>query len=316
VMQALWQLYGLVVLMGLAIAALGDVSVGQLVSRWVDRGRGLALGIVYSGSNIGGWLLVPLAVDIASRGTWRDAFGTFGAGALLLMLPVAIFVCREPSAYSADGERGDDDVVLGSDRDLDLAAAMRTRSFWILAFTLFTFFFYFLSVLEHLVLYLTDSGMERKDAALFFSYSLGLGIVSKIGLGAIADRMPNRASTLLVYGVLVVSTVALLALPHATPRETALWIWVATFAFATASRDVVYPLIIAECFGVRYLAQIYGAIMVALLPGGTLGPIFAASIHDRFGSYALAFQTFLLLNVAAFTALLFVRRESGRASAD
>ena len=54
VMQALWQMYGLVVLLGLAVAALGDVSVGQLVTRWVDRGRGLALGLVYSGSNLGG----------------------------------------------------------------------------------------------------------------------------------------------------------------------------------------------------------------------------------------------------------------------
>jgi len=253
---------------------------------------------------------VPFAVDIASRGSWRDSFATFGAGALVLMLPVALFVIREPAAGGSDAESAKANAIVGSDRDLDLTAALRTRSFWILAATLFTFFAYFLSVLEHLVLYLTDSGMARKDASLFFSYSLGLGIASKLILGAIADRIPNRASTLLVYGVLAVSAVALLALPGASPRRMMLWVFVGTFAFSTAARDVVYPLIIAECFGVRYLAQIYGALMVALLPGGTLGPIFTASIHDHFGTYEIAFLTFLALNALAFTSLLFVRRES------
>jgi MFS family permease len=156
-----------------------------------------------------------------------------------------------------------------------------------------------------LVLFLTDTGMPRTQAGLYFSYALGLGIVSKIVLGAIADRIPHRVAILFDYGLLAVSSVALLAVPDTAPMG----LFIGTFAFATAARDVVYPLIIADCFGVRYLAQIYGALMLALLPGGVLGPIFAASIHDRLGSYEVAFATFAGLNALAFVGLLCVRRE-------
>ncbi|MFP8875083.1 MAG: hypothetical protein VCB42_11305, partial [Myxococcota bacterium] len=61
--------------------------------------------------------------------------------------------------------------------------------------------------------------------------------------------------------------------------------------------------------GVRYMAQIYGALMLALLPGGALGPIFAAVMHDESGSYTHAFQAFAGLNLVAVLALCFLRNE-------
>jgi MFS family permease len=306
-MQALWQMYALVMLLGLAVAALGDISVGQMVTRWVGRGRGLALGIVYTGSNLGGWLMVPIAVNVASRESWREAFTSLGVGALLVMLPIALLAVREPrAATEPEGGAGDGTAALaGSERDLDLAAALRTRSFWILAATLFSFFFYFLGVVDCLVLFLTDQRMSRGEATLYFSHALGLGIASKILLGIIADRIPHKAALLVDYGLLLASSLLLLGLPEAAP----MWLFVGCFAFATAARDVVYPLIVNECFGVRYMAQIYGALMIALLPGGALGPIFAAAIHDRLGSYEHAFGAFAALNALAFAALFFVRRE-------
>lgn len=304
-MQALWQMYGLVMLLGLAVVALGDISVGQIVTRWIDRGRGLALGIVYTGSNLGGWLLVPIAVKIAANESWRASFAWIGGGALLLMLPIAIFVVREPKRMPASLAAAHRTNSGAPESDLDLAAALRTRSFWILAVALFTFFFYFLGVLNCLVLFLTDSGMPKAEATLYFSTSLGLGIVSKVVLGAISDRIPHRVAMLIDYALLAISSIVLLSLPDLAP----MWLFVGTFAFATAARDVVYPLIIADCFGVRYLAQIYGALMLALLPGGILGPIFAAAIHDRFGNYRDAFATFAVLNALAFIGLIFVRPE-------
>jgi MFS family permease len=306
-MQSLWQMYALVTLLGLAVAALGDISVGQLVTRWVDRGRGLALGIVYTGSNLGGWLLVPVASGIATRESWRAAFTSLGLGALAVMLPVALLALRErpPRAEPAESATGAAAALAGGDRDLDLAAAVRTRSFWILAATLFSFFFFFLGVVDCLVLFLTDRGMPRGDAALYFGNALGLGIASKLVLGFVADRIPHKAAMLVDYGLLAISSLLLMAVPETAP----MWLFVACFAFATAARDVVYPLIVSYCFGARYMAQIYGALMIALLPGGVLGPIFAAAVHDRLGSYDAAFRSFAAINALAFAALLLLRRE-------
>ena len=77
-----------------------------------------------------------------------------------------------------------------------------------------------------------------------------------------------------------------------------------------AVRSVLLPLIVTESFGVEHMAQIYGALMFALLPGGALGPIFAARMYDTLGSYQLAFVTFAVLNTVSLALLCLVRRET------
>ena len=309
----IWQLYAIIALIGLSVAGLGDITVGQLTSQWVVRNRGLALGIVYTGSNLGGFALTRGAASVADATSWRDAFLYMGILALVLILPVALWLMRQrsspglapppPEAAHTDepvsGER------VGDGPELNLRAALRTRSFWILFASLFSFFFYFLGMLEHMVLFLTDEGMDRQEATRWFSNAILLGIVSKVALGAIADRIRHKTALMLDYALLAFSSVTLLALPN-------VWllpVFIVSYGFATAARDVVYPLIITHCFGLRYMAEIYGAMLFALLPGGIAGPIFAAAVYDEFGSYAIAFQTFAVVNLLAVIALVALRNE-------
>jgi len=301
-MQHLWQLYALLMVGALPLVGLGDISVGQLVTDWVQRRRGLALGLVYSGSNLAGFLLVPIWVRIAREHDWRAAFAVMGAGAFLVMVPAILALVRDRAMDESleHAARG----PVGSDRDLDLRRALRTRTFWILAFALFSFFFYFVGVLDHMVLFFTDAGASQERATLFFSRALGLGLASKIALGLVADYIPEKTAIWLDHALLAVSSLLLLAMP----QEQLVWVFVAAYGFSTAARDVVYPLIINRCFGERYMAEVYGALMLAL-PGGSIGSIFAAWTHDRTGSYDLAFGSFALLTLASSVALLLVRDE-------
>ena len=303
-----WQLRAVVILLGLAVVGVGDITVGYIVMRWIERGRGLALGIVYTGSNLGGFLLVPLATSTAESEGWRAALTLLGWIALAVLVPAAVFLVREPRVglATAEASRTGPSDNRATPGDLDLRGALRTRSFWILALTLFCFFAYFLALLQHLVLHWTDHGMPREEAAHYYRYAVGLGIVSKVVLGLVADRVPPRTALLLDFGLLALSSIVLLA----TPSHAAwMWFFVLLFGFSSAARDVVYPLIIGACFGVRHLAAIYGAIMFAILPAGVLGPVFAGAVHDRTDSYGLAFATFALLNGLAWWALTRVRDE-------
>jgi MFS family permease len=153
-----------------------------------------------------------------------------------------------------------------------------------------------------------DAGLSREDAAAHLANAVGLGIVSKLGFGWIADHMSAKGSMLLDYGLLTASALLLLLLPDAY----LVWAFVAAFGFSTAARDVVTPLILTHCFGVRHLAEIYGVLMLTLLPGGTLGPIFAGAVHDATGSYVGAFLGFAALNALAWLALTRLRDERVR----
>lgn len=302
----LYTYYALMVAAGLLLTGIGDITVGQIVSQWVNRVRGLALGIVYAGSNLGGLLLVPWIVGLAGRTDWRYALGAMGLIALIFLLPSIAWLVRDraPQPQITRTSASTENTRLESDRDLNLRAALLTRSFWILAFSLFAFFFYFLALLEHMVLYLTDLGLDREEAVTRYATAIGLGIWSKIGLGLVVDRISDRYSVIVNYAGLAISSLVLLW----SPNSALLWVFIISFGFSYAARDVVYPLIVTYCFGLRYMAAIYGALMVALLFGAA-GPFFAAAVHDHTGSYDVAFRVFALTNGISLVALGFLRDE-------
>jgi nitrate/nitrite transporter NarK len=131
-----------------------------------------------------------------------------------------------------------------------------------------------------------------------------LGVLAKIGVGLIADRWPAKTALLINFGVVVVASFLLLEIgENRGPAHP----FVITHGAATMAQNVVYPLIVAWCFGTRYLAEIYGVMMLALLPGGVIGPIALGYMHDGLGSYELAFQVLAGLNLVCFAMLAAVR---------
>lgn len=330
---------------GLGAAGMGDITVGHVVTRWVRRHRGLALGIAYAGSNVGGWAMVRLTGAVAERWDFRAGLLSVVAFSLLVLLPVSLFLIRDrdgddtggvPDGNAGAGAGAEDGSSSGAARpgrarassnmaaasatpdapgsnhdehrpehDLDLRAALRTPTFWILTTTLFSFFFYFTGALDHLVLFLTDAGLSREEARGHLSLAIALGIVSKLAGGWIADRIPHERSILYDYALLAFSSFVLLLLPN----PALLPVFVYSFGFSQAARDVVYPLVIERCFGSRHLGSIYGMMTLTLLPGAVLGPLLAATLRDTLGDYRIAFAIFAAMNALSVAALFFIRDE-------
>ena len=80
------------------------------------------------------------------------------------------------------------------------------------------------------------------------------------------------------------------------------------FGLATSSRDVLLPLAIADAFGTRSFAQVYGLMILAFVPGGAIGPLVLAEAHRVFGHYRPGFMACLALTSLAVVALAFLPR--------
>jgi MFS family permease len=302
-MESLREFYLASALFGVALTGLGDIVVGSVAARWVAGRRGLALRFVYVGSNVGGAAVPLVAESIAARFSWREAVAAVGVAAVVLILPVALGVVREPRAGTGFPRATE---PKGGENDLELSRALRTRTFWVLAAVLFAFYFYYLAITQHLIAYLSDIGFSNAEAAASLSFAVGLGIFGKLAIGLLADRVDVKNALLFNFALLALGSFALLG----AGRPGMLPVFLLAHGFATAAENVLLPLTVAECFGVQHLARIYGALMMTLFPGGVLGPIFAGAIFDAFGSYGPAFTSFAVLNGMGVLALFAVRRET------
>lgn len=292
------ELYLVNVLYGLFMAGLGDVVIGGVVTRWIERGRGAALGFAYAASNLGGMLLAPIFAALTSAVGWREALQILAIGGAVAVLPFA---------YVA-GQRapGDDE---GGDRAraaaLGLGAALRTRSFWALGFALLLFFAYFVSVNDAFFPVMMDAGMSRGEAAGWYSTAIGFGWLAKMGTGLVADRVSPKTGLALDCALLGASAVFLLGVPD----QPWLWAFVVSYGLAVAARDVVYPLVVGFSFGMRTMPEVYGALMLALAIGGPVGSFLTQLAYDVAGSYRPAFVAYAALNLLVLGSLAFVRRE-------
>jgi MFS family permease len=306
-MQEVWQFYLVAIGIGVAVACLGDLPAATAISGRFAARRGLALGLVYIGSNVGGALGVAVGGVLLASGSWRVALATIGGGLWLLLLPFALLVgAPRRAAAGAAEERaevssGDDRATLA--RADDVASAVRQRDFWLLAWVLVVFYLYRLGVTVHLVAFLSDLGYARGEAAFGFGFTLAAGIAGKLAAGSLADRVGARSAAVGNFIVIAVASGLLLMpeVPLAIPAFLLL------HGLATAAEDVVVPLLVGKRFGAAHLARIYGWLMLALVPGGILGPILAGWFFDTTGSYAAVFTAFFVCNLTAVAALAAVR---------
>ncbi len=307
-MQSLWQFHAAMVLLALGNAGIGDVAIGSVVTRWFDRHRGLALGIAFVGSNLGAVLFVHTIASLSSRLSWREATLYVGLGAVAMILPFAIFVVRDPSPAEArhDAAAKDEPGSLGPATSVSVGTAMRGPAFWILFYAIFCYALVQLGMVDHLILHLRDLGYSREEAAGALELAVGAGIVAKLGAGLLVPRVSAKTA-LIANTSLLASSLALVPFAE-DPRI--LTLFGVLFGISTAARDVLLPLAVADAFGARYFAQVYGMMMLAYFPGGGLGPIVLGGMHDLIGTYRPGFYGCLFLTVTAVVALAFVPRRA------
>ena len=104
---ALWQLVLLYAVLGLSLSLGGLVSNMVVVSRWFERLRGRAVGILLMASSLGG-VVFPLVMGGAIESVgWRGAVGVLtGIAAAMLFLPLLFLVRDRPQdlGLAPDGD--------------------------------------------------------------------------------------------------------------------------------------------------------------------------------------------------------------------
>ena len=275
------------VLIGTGLAGLSySVVAGVLGRRYPPEKRSMALGISAAAGSVGQFAILPLMQWLLSGLGWRGALMALAGVALLIVpLSAAIYERHLSTTHAFQQSAG---------------AAMREavghRGYMLLTLGFFVCGFQVVFVGVHLPAYLADKGMAPHIAVTALALVGLFNIVGTYTTGWLGSRMPRRYILSAIYFARAVVFALFFLLPI-SPASV--------YAFAVALGllwlSTVPPTnsIVAQIFGVRYLAMLSGFTFLSHQIGSFLGAWLGGRLYDTTGSYDVVWWLSIALGVVA-----------------
>ncbi len=266
-----------------------------LVSRWFDRKRGLAVGILGTGFSMGGFIVVPILQAVINAVQWEGSFVVSAIVTVAVVAPLALLLIRDQPADKGLQPDGDAQPEGEPPRPVVLTGltdrqALRTPLFWVIAFALMVFFFGMFGWTAHAVPYYESVGYSKWWAAQLLAIAAGSGIITRLVFGYVADRISRiEVAAMALCGCLTLSMVVLLVTGGSV---TGVVFFLVFWFVGSSGGPMIEPLLTARTFGMAYFASILGAIAIVSQSGQIVSPIIAGAIFDATGAYDWALVMF------------------------
>ncbi len=235
--------------------------------------RSLALGLGTAAGSFGQVVFSPLGQGFIAAYGWEQAMVILAACSLAI-LPLAFIL---PSDPGAKGEAPSEQSVGGAVRE-----AMNHRGYILLTIGFFVCGFHVAFITVHFPAYVVDLGLSPQVGA----YSIALvGLFNIAGAflaGAAGQRWSKKCGLSAIYFARAVAITALLFAPK---TETTIYLFAAVMGILWLSTVPLTTGIVAQVFGVRYMATLFGIVFFSHQIGSFLGVWLGGRLYDTLGSY-------------------------------
>lgn len=285
------------IVIAIGVTAATVIPCSLVVSNWFGARRGLAMGVTFAGTSIGGMGMTLVSNWVIARGGWRAGYVALALPMIIVVAPVVLLMVRtrpDGAPASAPGHAGPAApaaVVPG----LELREAFRTRSFWMISAAQFLFACAVGGSGLHLIAYLVGLGYTATVAAGVLSAIFFLTSIGKLAMGMFADRVSARAALTANYASAMIGLAAILAAERVVP----LAVYVLFYGFTVGAPLVLMPMVMAESLGLRRLGSVMGISGMFATAGYAAGPVIAGRMFDVSGSYVTAFALFVVMCLLA-----------------
>jgi len=276
------------------------------VARWFVKTRALMTGIVLASSGVALIVILPIASQLISNYGWRISYIVIGILALVVIVPAAQFLRRDPWQMGLlpqggnEVKRGSPDLQHG---EVSFQGAFHTRQLWLLSGVYFCTYFLFYSISVHIIIHATGQGIPLARAVGIMAMVGVGGIAGRVLMGIVADRMGSRFS-MVTSSILMI--IALFLLLVAKDLQM-LYLFGVIFGFGHGGLATMESPRTAEIFGMRSHGGILGFVFFADTIGGAIGPFLAGYIFDVTGSYSLDFSLCAAIGVIDLILVLLLR---------
>lgn len=298
----LWHFYLVSVIVGAFGAGTSTLPASILLTNWFNDKRGLAMGIAFTGSGIGGMLCNPLAQWIINNYNWQMAYIVLAVLFLVVTLPFVIFVIKLHPTMKGMSPLGDADEPgeAAAMHGLNAGEALKNLSFWIIALSFLILEMITFGVQNNIPIYLKDLGYTATFGASIAAAYMGLLVLGKLLMGSILDKWGAKIGIIFGIGMLIGGLFAFIN----AGVMTLVVVFVIAFALACPMTTVLSSYIVGHVFGNLDYGTIFGLIQIFATIGLAVSMPLSGGIFERTGSLIPAW--YLFIGMALVVLILFM----------
>ena len=271
----------LTLLIGVAAAAgAGAVGPAMLISaanRWIPEAkRSVSAGIINAGGSFGQFTIIPLAQLLMGIAGWQPALVILGVTGLAAV-PLVLVLTRVAPAHAAGVTAHG-----GATLRVALREAIRDPSFLLLNAGFFTCGFHVAFIATHLPGMVALCELPASVSAWSLSVIGLFNIMGSLWVGKVVQKRSMKYALATIY---FARAIVILAFFLAPKTPAVFFLFAAGIGFTYLSTVPPTAGLVAKLRGARYLATLFGIVMLSHQIGGFLGAWLGGKAFEATGSY-------------------------------
>ena len=270
--QALHVFGGVLTGLGVAFTAF-SIALASMAKVVGPERRSLALGLGTAAGSFGQVVFSPLGQAMIAQFGWQPALLILAASALIIV-PLAFVLPRDPGVTG--------ETVAEQSIGQALREAGGHSGYVLLTLGFFVCGFHVAFITVHFPAYAKDLGLGAEVGAYSIAIVGLFNIFGSFLAGAAGQRWSKKCGLSAIYFARAIAITALLLAPK---TELTLYAFSAVMGILWLSTVPLTTGIVAQVFGVRYMATLFGIVFLSHQVGSFLGVWLGGRLYDATGSY-------------------------------
>ena len=277
---------GVLVGTGVAFTAFSLATAAMVRVVGIER-RSLVFGLGTAAGSVGQVVYSPITQAVIESYGWSFSL-VLSALTVCAILPLAFLLPNDP--------RVREENVVHSNSFSAIKEAFGHRGFLLLTGGFFVCGFHVAFITVHLPIYVTDLSLDPMVGAIAISLIGIFNILGSVLSGFYGQRFSKKIGLSGIYGLRAVVLFIFLLIPK---TALVIYIFAGTMGLLWLSTVPLTVGLVAQVFGIRYMATLFGFVFLSHQIGSFIGVWLGGYLHDLTGSYDLMWQMGVVMGVLA-----------------